>query len=242
MTRDAGPGWRALGARIAALLLPQHCLLCGASSGAQRICAPCRADLPVLGAEVCPRCALPSPGARTCGRCLADPPRFDAARALCRYAFPVDRLVLALKFGGRLEIAAWFGEWLADELRERPLAEPPDLVVPLPLARERLAERGFNQAIEIARHAGRGCGWRVATGVLRRVRHGPAQSDLPLDERARNVRRAFVCDADLGGRSIALVDDVMTTGATLDEAAGMLRRAGARAVTALVIARTLPPR
>ncbi len=207
----------------------EDCLLCGAETGPELLCPACIGELPALP-ESCPRCALPSPAGAACGNCLNRPPHFDATLALWRYEFPCDRLVQALKYRARLALAGFFARSLAS----RPLPEV-DLIVPMPLHPKRLAERGFNQALEIARHLGRPIEPR---GVLR-VKNTLPQTEFPYEERAKNVRRAFLCRVDLSGASVAVLDDVMTTGATLNELARVLKRAGATRVENLVIARTV---
>jgi len=207
----------------------EDCLLCGGEGGPELLCAACIAELPALPRS-CPRCALPSPAAALCGSCLNHPPHFDATLALWRYEFPCDGLVQALKYRARLALAGFFARSLAS----RTMPEV-DLIVPMPLHPRRLAERGFNQALEIARHLGRPIAPR---GVLR-VKHTPPQTELPYEERAKNVRGAFLCKLDLSGASVAVLDDVMTTGATLNELARALKRAGAARVENLVIARTV---
>ena len=207
----------------------EDCLLCGGKGGPELLCAACVAELPALP-DACPRCALPSPAGAVCGSCLIHPPHFDATLALWRYEFPCDGLVQALKYRARLALAGFFARSLAS----RTMPEV-DLIVPMPLHPRRLAERGFNQALEIARHLGRPIAPR---GVLR-VKHTPPQTELPYEERAKNVRGAFLCKLDLSGASVAVLDDVMTTGATLNELARALKRAGAARVENLVIARTV---
>lgn len=212
----------------------QSCLLCEAESGAELLCPACAAELPVLP-EPCPRCALASPAGAVCGSCLTHPPHFDGTVALWRYEFPCDRLLQALKYRARLALAGYF----ARSLVSRALPGV-DLVVPMPLHSRRLAERGFNQALEIARGVARHLGVKIGPRVVLRVRDTAPQTGLPYEERAKNVRGAFQCDLDLAGASVAVVDDVMTTGATLNEVARVLKRAGARRVENLVIARTVP--
>jgi ComF family protein len=207
----------------------EDCLLCGRECSPELLCPACIAELPALP-ESCPCCALPSPAAALCGSCLNRPPHFDATLALWRYEFPCDGLVQALKYRARLALAGFFARSLAT----RPMPEV-DLIVPMPLHRARLAERGFNQALEIARHLGRPIAPR---GVLR-VKDTLPQTELPYEERAKNVRGAFLCRLDLSGASVAVLDDVMTTGATLNELARVLKRAGATRVENLVIARTV---
>ena len=178
-------------------------------------------------------CALPLPSGSLCGDCLEHPPAYDSVAAAYCYAFPVDALVRALKYNGDLTLAPLLGRRLACEAKA-----PVDAIVPMPLAAARLRERGFNQAHELARHIGRTLGLPVLGSACRRVTDTAPQAALPWAERARNVRAAFVCDIDLSGKRIAVVDDVMTTGATLNEVAGNLKRAGAAYVSGWVVART----
>ena len=215
-------------------LLPQACQLCGAAGAA--LCAPCAAELPWLPRARCTLCAVPLATGAVCGACLDHPPRFDRVEALFAYRFPMNALIHAYKYGGRLALARLLGEMLGTRV-----ARDVDAIVPMPLARGRLAERGFNQALEIARVVAAGTGIRLLPRACRKVADTPPQAALPWEERARNVRRAFVCDADLSGMRVAVVDDVLTTGATLNELARVLRKAGATAVVGWVVARTLPP-
>ena len=210
------------------------CLLCGEESGPELLCAACAAELPAL-AEHCPQCALPSPAGAVCGNCLDRPPHYDRTLALWRYEFPCDRLVQALKYRARLALSGFFARSLAS----RPLPEV-DLIVPMPLHPKRLAERGFNQALEIARGFARHLGRPIEPRGVLRVKDTPPQTELPYEERAKNVRGAFLCKLDLSGASVAVLDDVMTTGATLNELARALKRAGATRVENFVIARTVP--
>lgn len=216
-------------------LLPQSCLLCGADGAHGPFCEPCRVDLPWLTRNRCQVCALPLASGTVCGACLDRPPRFDAVEAAYAYRFPLNALIPAFKYGGRLALARGLGEQLA-----RAVTREVDAIVPMPLAPARLAERGFNQALEIARVVATLTGIPLLRDACRKVANTPPQAALPWAERARNVRRAFVCDADLAGVRIAVVDDVLTTGATLSELARVLRRAGATEVIGWVVARTLP--
>jgi ComF family protein len=214
---------------------PQACQLCGADSDRGMLCGPCLEDLPWLPARRCFQCAVPLASGRICGACLDRPPRFDRVEAVFAYRFPVDGLVQACKYGGRLALAGLLGGQLA-----RVVTGGVDAIVPMPLAPRRLAERGFNQALEIARPVARTRRLPLLRNACRKVADTPPQAALPWSERARNIRRAFVCDADLRGMRVAVVDDVLTTGATLNELARVLRKAGAVEVVGWVVARTLP--
>ncbi len=222
--------------RILNALLAQDCLLCGQSSGNRILCAPCIASLACLPEACCPICALPTPCGERCGRCLSHPPHYDRTQALFSYAFPLDKLVQALKYDHRLALAPFFGQWLA----EKAAGIAADRIVPLPLHPIRLRERGFNQAQELARPIARSLNLPLDTACCRRTRHTPTQASLPWKEREKNIRNAFHCTNDLSGRRILLVDDVMTTGASLNECARTLKQHGALEVTLLVLARTLP--
>jgi len=211
------------------------CFLCrGAATDV--LCAQCDAELPRLPAALCPRCALPSPRGELCGRCLSSAPSYDATVAALAYDFPADALVHAFKFRGELA--------LADTLARALLARPPpaaERIVPVPLSAARLRQRGYNQALELARRLARATGMPLDFTACERQKDAAPQSELPLAERVKNVRGAFRCTGDVRGRTIAVVDDVMTTGATLDELAATLKAAGAARVVNWVVARTLPP-
>lgn len=215
-------------------------MLCGASS-ARLLCAACEADLPRCPAAACPVCALPlpetGPDGTVCGACLRRPPAFGRTLAAFSYGFPVDRLLHAFKYAGNLALA----EALAEPLARLAAARPrPDLLLPMPLHPARLRQRGFNQSLEIARPVSRWLGIPLEARACRRTRDTPAQAGLKWEERRRNVRGAFACDLDLAGKKVAVLDDVMTTGATLDEIGRVLKGRGAAEVSAWVVARTLP--
>lgn len=212
------------------------CLLCADAAGDCGLCRGCETHLPVLDPQHCPVCAAPTPGSQTCGRCLRRMPRFDRVVAALEYAHPADALVQSLKYRASLGAARPLACALADRVELEPY---PDLVLPMPLGAERLAQRGFNQATVIARLVCREFGISVQASIVRRVRAGLPQASLPWKERAHNVRGVFRCDSDLSGIRVAVVDDVLTTGATLDSLAAELKRAGAQEVVGWIAARTV---
>ncbi len=214
--------------------LAQPCLLCGAASRNGIFCPACETDLPYLTASHCPVCAAPTAGADVCGRCLKDPPNFQRTVACFAYTFPLDKLVQALKYGEQLVLV----NSLADKLAQRVDARP-DYLVPMPLHPVRLRERGFNQSMELARRVGYKLSIPVLSDACQRVRDTPPQTALSWKERGKNIRHAFACMQDLSGKSVAVVDDVMTSGASLNELALTLRHAGASEVSAWVVARTI---
>jgi ComF family protein len=183
---------------------------------------------------MCPLCALPCTDSSTCGACLKKPPEFDETRAAFSYAFPIDRMIQALKYQHRLHLARYFAQALAGLV-----PTDADVIVPMPLHPGRLRERGFNQAVEIARRLPRKVS--MSLDVVVRERNTPPQATLPWKERHRSVRGAFRCVADLAGRHVVVIDDVMTTGASLNELARALKARAATRVTNLVVARTLLP-
>jgi ComF family protein len=223
-----------IGTRIRRSLLAQDCVLCQAASGERLLCEACVRELPTT-ASACPRCALGGSSNAECGACIADPPHYDASCAAFVYAYPVDALIQALKYGGQLALAGLFAHSLHQRVGT---AAGVDLIVPLPLHPARLAGRGFNQAAEIARALSRATGVTMDAQIARRVRNTAPQTALPWRERAANMRHAFACGRDLAGLRVAVVDDVMTTGATLQEFARTLKRCGAARVENWVVART----
>jgi ComF family protein len=218
--------------------LPSQCAICHAWP-AQPLCEACvtRFAQPVAR---CATCALPVPAnLRQCGACLRQPPPFDACLAAVSYSWPWPDCIARLKFH---QASGWAGP-LATLVRSAPWVEPAldkaDLVLPMPLSRERLADRGFNQALLLARHLAPA---KTDAGLLLRIRDTPPQRSLPRGERLRSVQGAFAAEplraAALQGRRVVLVDDVMTSGASLHAAASALRQAGVAHITALVVART----
>ena len=222
--------------RVQRWLLPLRCLLCGAA-GADGVdlCRDCAAELP-RNRVCCARCALPLPAAALlCGRCQRRPPPWDAAWAAFRYGWPLDRLEARYKFGG--DLAA--GRALALLWQREPgVIDPPALLLPVPLHAGRLRERGYNQALELARPLARAYGIALCVDGLRRTRATSAQTELDARERRRNVRGAFAVREGLAlPAHVAILDDVMTTGATLAECARVLKRAGVRRVDVWALAR-----
>lgn len=218
-------------------LLPSACALCGVVQ-AEVVCAGCADDLLATVAR-CPQCALRTPRGRPCDACLAAPTPIDAACTVGDYAAPQDQLVLALKAGAALPLARWFAEALAARVAGSAMALP-DLLVPVPLSPQRLATRGFNQAWEIARPLARLLGVAADATLLARRRDTVSQRVLDLAARQANLHGALTMTrtTTLAGRHVGIVDDVMTTGATLREAALVLKAHGAARVTVLPALRT----
>lgn len=217
-------------------LFKKYCLLCGAASDGD-FCIPCEDSLPHLPPHCCIVCALPAAEFRICGACLANPPAFDRTVAALSYAFPVDALIHSLKYQANLPMAPILADLLLATIDAITL---PDFIVPMPLHPRKLRERGFNQALEIARNVSKKSGVALLPASCERIKDTPSQTGLPWKEREKNIRGAFMCEMDLTGKHIAMLDDVMTTGATLNELAKVLRKCGAIHVSGWVVARTLP--
>jgi ComF family protein len=221
--------------------LPSSCALCGKEHHAS-LCDECHSQYFSKGKQRCGCCATPLPGAAPgthCGDCLKQPPAFDATIVATDYAPPVDRLVLALKFGNRLEVAPLFAQLMHSAT---PSMAVPHLLTAVPLGPRRLVERGFNQALEIAKPLARHMRIKLEPHLVARHVETRAQALLHPDDRQKNIRNAFVVPAAamgrVRGRHIGIVDDVMTTGETLNELAATLKRFGAARVTNIVFART----
>lgn len=237
--------------RFARIALPRQCLLCGLVCDPMPqgpICSACDAAYWNEPRLRCTKCALPLPALRAtrasparfvCAGCTRVPPTLDATLALADYRPPLERLALGLKFHSRLAVAREFGRRLAQLAHDHPACTPrPDVIVPMPLAHGRLIARGFNQAWEIARPLARALGVAAEPTLLQRIADTVQQSRLDRGARRRNVAAAFRVRQPVRGLHVGLVDDVMTSGATLDAAARELKAAGARRVTCFVALRT----
>ena len=220
--------------------LPSLCAVCR-GWGERAVCAACHARY-ANTVPRCERCALQVPsGVAVCGRCLQHPPAFDAASTGLDYAHPWSTLIARFKFHAALELADTLTVPLHAALL-RGQRRWPDLLLPVPLSRERLRERGYNQAWEITRRLAGKLALRCDATLLLRVKDSPHQLDLPPGERAANVRGVFAVEPlrrdELRGCHVAVIDDVMTTGATCAEIARVLKQAGAERVEAWALART----
>ena len=222
--------------RLSFALFPGVCLLCGCPSRrALDLCTPCAAGLPML-ITACERCALPLPAPGVCGQCQRRPPPFQSAIAACHHRKPIDHMIHRLKYGGDLAQAAPLAALLAVRLRQR--ADPlPEVLVPVPLHWRRLARRGFNQALELALPLGHLLGVRVDATLVKRQRATPFQVGLSRAERRRNLAGAFRTRIHAPPRHIALIDDVITTGSTLEALSGCLIDAGVERVEIWAVAR-----
>ncbi len=220
------------------------CLLCGGRIGMPvsderpaLCCEACRQQLPWYTAARCPQCAMPSPQGLHCGSCLQHPPAFDATMVAFRYAYPLNQCLQRFKYHQSLPVGAWLiSEWLA-------VVAPPmqqfDVVMAMPMHASRLRARGFQHAALLAEHVSAAWQTPVANQLCERVKATPLLEGLSVTDRAKSLRGAFSCHGQLHGQHVLMVDDVMTTGASMHALAAVVKRAGAQRVTALVLARTL---
>jgi len=219
------------------MLFPQSCMLCADSQGGDlALCSGCLADMPWHQQSTCPQCALPSYESQLCGNCLQSAPAFDITRALFRYEYPLDAMLQRYKYQQSLHIAKTFSRLMQTNFS---ISHSFDRIIPMPLHPKRLAERGFNQSLEIAKLIAKKLHIRFDTASCSRVRFTLPQASLPLKTRIKNMRGAFSCHEDLQGQRVILLDDVMTTGASLHELAATVKSAGASHVECWVVARTL---
>ena len=218
-----------------AWLFALRCMVCGErGTNGRDLCGACHAALPWQGPS-CSRCALPLPQPGQCGQCLHAPPPLDDVHAVFDYAFPLDRLLPRLKFHRDFAAGRVLSQCMADRLAALPR---PDALIPIPLHRARLRSRGYDQALELARPLAHALQLPLLGNALQRSKVTTAQSRLDADARQRNLHGAFAVAR--GARlpaHVVLLDDVMTTGATLHAAARVLRRAGVRRLDAWVCAR-----
>lgn len=248
--------------QIASYLFQQNCVLCAANiklsnrenhtrekndalgANIHAVCRACHMMLPFQPTLSCPQCGLNSDG-NVCGRCINSPPDFDATHAVFLYQFPIDAMMTRYKYGENLNLGKLFGEFLGVKIVRNNLLDNIDLIIPMPMHPARIKERGFNQALEIAKVLVKNLDKNMLNyKIAIRQKLTPPQASLPLKQRVKNIKGAFSVDVDLAqnltGKRIAIVDDVMTSGASLNELAKTLKKAGAAHVECWVIARTLP--
>lgn len=227
--------------KLLSWLLPYTCILCGSpAQSAQDLCNACRLDLP-LPQNTCKICAtaLSVLGDITCGVCLQQTHPFDVTYALYDYQAPIDTLLLELKFNQALVHARVLGELMAEKIitewyKIRPL---PQVIIPVPLHPQRLKERGYNQAVEIARPIARASGLPLNVKDCKRIKYTAPQAMLPAKERQHNVKQAFDSQARFDHQTIAVIDDVITTGNTVREFCQLLKNKGAKQIDVWCCAR-----
>ncbi len=219
-------------------VFPPVCLLCSApGDNHQDLCRSCKKDLPTID-HACRCCAIPLPDKtiELCGQCLQSPPPQHRCRAPFRYDFPIDGLIKQLKFQGRLPPALLLGQLFLEHLPENHL---PQALIPIPLHPHRLRQRGFNQAMELARPMAHYLNIPLLPDSLRKIIDTPPQSRLSAQNRQISLQQAFTVHGTIPYEHVALVDDVITTGSTIQAAGNTLLSAGVKTLQVWVIARTI---
>jgi len=223
-------------------LFPPLCALCGAPGHKKLdICAACLAEL-LQNNRACPRCALPLESAQSnptlCGRCLQQPPIYDYSYAFALYEPPLDRLIQGLKFNNKLSYARLLGKLMAADIAHS-CSERPKLIIPVPLHPQRLRQRGFNQALEIARPIAQQLAIPLDTSSCQRIKATTEQSSLSAKQRISNIKGAFKVKSNIAASHVAIIDDVMTTGNTVAELTRVIKQAGVKRVDVWLCARAL---
>src|SRR3990167_5338215 len=204
-------------------LIPPHCILCGTSTTNQYdLCHACKDELPWM-THYCQQCALPLPTSQfRCGNCLKHPPYFDKTLALFHYQPPLTKLIPDYKFHDKLVYGKIFSELLLEKLYHR--SELPQALIPVPLHSKRLQERGYNQALELAKPLAKRLRLPLLCNICQRHKATAAQSNLPANKRQTNVKNAFSLKKSIPYTHIAMIDDVITTGNTVNELSRLLKQ------------------
>lgn len=219
------------------ILFPPFCVICQRNTPLFPICRPCLHSLPRM-TNACPRCAHPLPYSTICGQCLKRPPSFDTTLACFQYASPIKDLLYRFKINHELSLAPVFGRLMAHQIRAwLKHHAPPSYLLPMPLHPSRIRERGFNPSVEISKHLHQDINIKITNRLVKRIKNTNTQSNLPFKERRQNVKEAFKACQPIK-HPIAIIDDVMTTGATANSLAKTLKEAGAPYVTVWCLAKT----
>ena len=215
-------------------LFPKQCFICQQASGQQAICTACSIALPRIQIA-CPTCALPcNTVSSPCGRCQKKPPPIDHATALFYYQPPITQAIAQLKFSGKIRFAKLLGPLLAEAIAQQNINA--DWLVPVPLHRKRLRQRGFNQAIELAKPISKQLNIPICRQI-NRILNTPTQTSLNAKQRKKNLRNAFSTTHNFNNQTLIIIDDVVTTTATTNELAKLLKKNGAQTVAVFSVAR-----
>ncbi|MGC3981211.1 MAG: ComF family protein [Steroidobacteraceae bacterium] len=220
-------------------VLPSRCIACGLPGDDWDLCGACQAQLPV-NVHACTRCGLPLSDTQSeliCGSCLKRPPAYQAAYCAYKYAYPIEHLIRKMKYAGALAHARVLGDLLACHLRTQHCGAWPDCLIPVPLHRTRFQQRGYNQVVELGRFLAQSLEIEMRTDLVERIRHTPEQAGLSRKVRRKNLRRAFAATNVALPKHVALLDDVVTTGSTVNELAITLRKAGIESIEVWSLAR-----
>ncbi|MFW5431644.1 MAG: ComF family protein [Methylophilaceae bacterium] len=215
-------------------LIKQNCSLCAATvNGKLSICEDCLAGLPLAPHPNCSQCGLKTHG-ETCGKCQKNKPHYDHTHALFTYAYPVDAIMQHYKYNNAHYLSQTFGMLLSEKNVDFDI----DVIIPMPLHPNRIKTRGFNQSLEVAKVMAKLLNVKCDTRSCNRIKDTLPQASLAVKERLKNMKGAFNCQKTFVGQHVVLIDDVMTTGASLNELAKTIKKAGAEKVSCYVLART----
>lgn len=225
---------RSNAANLTDWIFKEQCTLCQATPTViyLALCQPCLTKLPFLKNQCCKQCSIPTQS-KICGRCLKQRPHYDETHALFSYQFPLDQLLQHYKYNEALHLSQTFGRLLSSQFSLTNI----DVIIPMPLHPNRLKARGFNQSLEIAKVIAKQTNIPLDVDGCLKIKDRPPQASLAYKERIKNIKKAFICNKPYNGLNVAIVDDVMTTGATLNELAKILKQAGAAKVDCYVLAR-----
>ena len=221
------------------LNLKSSCVLCGGITNEPiSLCKPCQRDLPRIQ-NACHQCGLPAVESQynLCGQCVKVPPTIDYTHSVFYYEPPIDFLVGQLKFEEKLSCAAILGNLLAESIAQ--MDDLPDVIVPVPLYKKRLFKRGFNQSLEMARPVSKQLQIAIETNLVSRTKSTRAQAKLNLAQRKKNIKGCFKVQQNHRYQHVVLVDDVITTGSTINELARILKQSGVKKVGVWSIARAI---
>ena len=220
-------------ARIISYVFKQKCTLCNTLTNSElSLCEACIQDLPLAPNPSCPQCGLSTQG-DICGKCLKQPPHFDVTNAFLHYSYPVDALLQHYKYKNALYLCQTLASLFAKKVEMREI----DVMIAMPLHPNRMKVRGFNQSLELAKIIARQHHIALDSVSCKRIKNTPPQASLPFKHRLNNMKGAFACNQSFAGQHVAIIDDVMTTGSSLNELAKILKKAGARKVSCYVLAR-----
>lgn len=232
-------GWmKRMITQVAQRLLPNYCLCCNAKTDSNLpLCKTCVTELPWHTGAQCKICAIPMYRGKLCGQCISKPPAFDRVIAPLHYQTPIDRFVPRMKFGKKLIYTYLLGKLLAEYIKGLQIKAMPEVLIPVPLHPKRLRERGFNQSTEIANILKKYLKLPVDQSVLIRKKPTQAQTRLKAKDRNKNLRGAFYSPKSTNYEHVALIDDVLTTGSTAQEASKILKKQGVKQVSVWCLAR-----
>lgn len=222
------------------ILFPKTCLLCNrASKNKQDFCKKCYQDLPWIE-FACPKCGQPlETNNQLCKECLKNPPIFEQTIALFHYKEPINHFITGLKFNNKLIYSRILGELMAEKISKHyQQTNLPEIIIPVPLHNQRLRQRGYNQAIELARPIAKILALPIDIKSCKRIKNTGTQSSIPAKQRAKNIKKAFTIKNKPAAKHVAIIDDVITTGNTIKELSSVLHKSGVQTIDIWCCAKT----